>query len=130
MKGDAQLQALLRRAESDERILAVILFGSVARGCATAESDIDVCLVLSAETVEPVSASEVHITYAGAFDLDVAVFQLVPLYVRQRVLRDGKVLYVRDEDRLYDIALRTVREFEDYRPLYRAYLEDVARGGS
>jgi hypothetical protein len=42
------------------------------------------------------------------------------------------LLFVRDEsaDSLYGLALRTAREFERFKPIYREYLEQVARAGS
>jgi len=40
------------------------------------------------------------------------------------------VLFVRDEDALYDLAFRTIQAFEDFRPYYRTYLAEVARAGS
>ncbi len=110
--------------------MAVMLFGSVARGEATESSDIDVCLVSSPSAEGSRVRAELRMEYAGEFDLDVALFQQLPIYVRRRVLAEGRVLFVRDEDSLYELALRTVQEFEDYRPLYEAYLEEVAHGGS
>jgi hypothetical protein len=37
------------------------------------------------------------------------------------------VVFVRDEDRLYELAIRTARAFEDFRPYYQRYLDAVAR---
>ncbi len=66
---------------------------------------------------------------AGAFsDIDVHVFQRLPLYVRQRVLMDGRVLLVKNEDDLYELAFRTVRAWEDLRPFYLEYLQQTANG--
>jgi len=124
------LARLIERAKRDERILAVILFGSVARNQASHASDVDVCLVADREVAAPGPRAELRMEYAGNFDLDLSLYRDLPLYLRRRVLADGRVLFVRDEDSLYDLALRTVQEFEDYRPLYEAYLEEVARGGS
>lgn len=56
-------------------------------------------------------------------NLDIQIFQLLPLYVRRRV-----VFFWRDEDALYDLTFATVRDFEDFRHHYRAYLDEVARG--
>jgi hypothetical protein len=39
------------------------------------------------------------------------------------------VLLSRDDDRLYDLALRTARAFEDFKPIYRTYLEAVRDAG-
>lgn len=61
-------------------------------------------------------------------NLDVAIFQQLPLALRHRVLRDAQVLFARDEDALYEIAIRTVRAFEGFRHIHRAYLDEVARG--
>ncbi len=58
------------------------------------------------------------------------MFQRLPLYVQSRVLREGRVLFVRDEDALYEAAFRTVRAWELFRPRYEAYLAEVARGRS
>jgi hypothetical protein len=66
--------------------------------------------------------------YLGDVDLDVQVFQRLPLYVRTRVLREGRVLFCRDEDALYDAAFTTIPAFERFKRTYRAYLEEVERG--
>lgn len=36
------------------------------------------------------------------------------------------MLFARDEDALYAVAARTARAFERFRPIYRAYLDQVA----
>lgn len=124
----ADLDALLTQAAADNDILAVILFGSVARGEAAADSDVDTSLVLQPQAaVDPGVKRLAYLQYAA---LDVQVFQALPIYVRQRVLQDAQVLHVKDEDALYDVAFRTIREFEEFRPFYREYLEEVAHGGS
>jgi len=84
-----------------------ILFGSRARGDAGAGSDVDVCLVLTPDRAAEPGPTEKRLDYLGRFDLD--VFQALPLAVRSRVLKEGKILFVRDEDTLYDLAIRTAR---------------------
>ena len=115
---------LVARAAQDADVLAVILFGSVARGEQTARSDIDVCLVLTPERIRDKSvASRTRLEYLSHLDLDVQIFQALPLYIRYRVLREGQVLFVRDEDLLYEVAFRTAQAFEDFKPIYFCYLE-------
>jgi hypothetical protein len=58
----------------------------------------------------------------------IKVFQQLPLYVRRRVLKEGIVLFVKDEDELYELAFRTAKEFEDFKHIYRNYLEAIAHG--
>ena len=42
-------------------------------------------------------------------------------------LREGQVLFVRDTDRLYQLAVQTARAFEGFRHHYRRYLDAVER---
>lgn len=128
MAARAQMDRLLRRAADDPDVLAVLLFGSTARGDSNADSDVDVCLVLTQGVRSSAQMGEKRVAYLGDVDLDVQVFQSLPLYIRPRVLHDGRVLFCRDEDALYDVAFTTIRSFERFKRTYRAYLEEVARG--
>jgi len=130
MDAERQLARLVALARDDREVLAVILFGSRARGDDHAGSDVDVCLVLGPGRRDASAIGHILLAYASAVDLDVQVFERLPLYVRRRVLKEGRVLFVRDEDALYDVAFRMVRAYESFRPRYQAYLAEVARGGS
>lgn len=123
---DSRLQVLVKDACRDPDVLAVMLFGSTAREEAHAASDVDVCLVLDGGRDRlPSRLSEVKLGYLGKHRLDIQIFQQLPLYVRRRVLKEGKVLWVRDDEALYELAFRTAREFEDFRPRYEEYLRSV-----
>ena len=123
-----RLREIVRKAEDDMDVLAVIAFGSHARGDAGPGSDVDVCLVLLPREYEPIQLSHKKMEYLKTFDLDIQIFQQLPLYIRTRVLKEGEVLFCRNEDELYELAFRTAQQFEDFRPIYHAYLEEVARG--
>jgi predicted nucleotidyltransferase len=130
MDSSRQRQRLLQQAREDPDVLAVVLFGSAARGEASSESDVDICLILTPDKRDSLQLSRKRLAYLTEVDLDVQIFQELPLYVRHRVLKEGTVLFTRDEDALYEQACRTAREYEDYRPVYKTYLAEVARGGS
>lgn len=121
------LARVLTRAKSDPEVLAVLLFGSRARGDGSAASDFDVCLVLRPEPASDLARAQKRLEYLAGADLDIAIFQQLPLYIQSRVLKEGTVLFVRDEDALYELATRTARAFERFRPIYRGYLEQVSR---
>jgi hypothetical protein len=118
-KETERLTALLARAERDPAVLAVILFGSRARGENTPDSDIDICLVLEPRSYSDLELSEKKLDYLAEFDLDIHIYQQLPLYIRPRVLREGKVLFCRNEDTLYELAFRTIQEYEDFKHIYR-----------
>jgi uncharacterized protein len=123
------LNGLLNRVKEDERVLAVILFGSIARGQAHAGSDTDVCLVLYPGPYTPLQLSKIKLEYVQDFNQDVQIFQQLPLYIRKRVLKDGRILYSTDIDRLYEVAFDFIREYADYEHIYRDYLGEVSRAG-
>lgn len=115
---------LLEKAAEDSEVMAVILFGSSIRG--EQARDIDVCLVPYPK--KETRGFEKRMEYSGHHLLDVQVFQDLPLYVRQRVLKEGEIVLCKEWDMLYDMAFDTVREFEYFKPRYREYLEGVLHG--
>jgi uncharacterized protein len=75
------------------------------------------------------SLSRKRLEYLAQVDLDVQIFQALPLYIRSRVLKEGRVLFVRNEDLLYEIAFCSAQAFEDFKHIYYGYLEQVAHAG-
>lgn len=120
---------LIQRVKSDDDILGVILFGSHVADSGMKPNDVDVCLVVCSDGNGINRLSEMRLKYLKEFDLDITLFQQLPLYVRQRVLRDGQVLYCRDEDQLYELAFKTIRELSSFEHVYRFYLNEVAHAG-
>lgn len=127
-----KLERLLDTAGKDPDILAVILYGSAARGEQGPRSDIDVCLVLAPDRIDADRAqmARKRLEYLNEFAFDIQVFQELPVFVRRRVLKEGRVLLAKDEQRLYQIAYRTAQAFGDFKHLYDEYLSQVSRGRS
>ena len=128
-RGKYLVSEVIKRARKDGQVLALILFGSQARGEDTAVSDLDLCLVLSPAPYTPLELSEKKLEYLAKFSPDIHIFQQLPLYMKQRVLRDGNVLFCRDEDSLYELAFAVIREYSDFEHVYRDYLKEVANAG-
>ncbi len=124
-KLDMTMKMLGRKAERDKDVLAVIIFGSYARG--EKHRDIDVCIVLKKE-LSNYLMSKKRLDYSSVSGLDIHIFQQLPLYIRVRVLKEGRVLLCKDIDMLYDLASLTVREFAYFRPRYKEYLKAVKHG--
>jgi predicted nucleotidyltransferase len=124
-------EALLGKAKSDEDVLAVMIFGSEARRERRSTSDVDICLVLDPliHHTKKKSYSQKRLEYLKDFDFDIQIFQQLPLFIRKRILKEGRVLFVRDERNLYELAWRTARAFDDFRHIHEAYLKEVESGG-
>jgi len=128
METSKEIDRLLERARQDDQVLAVMLFGSRAREEQIEKSDADVCLVLTPRKYGAKELSQKKLEYLTRSDLEIEVYQQLPLYIRVRVLKEGKVLNCRDEDELYAVAFKTIEEFGDFEHIYREYLQEVARG--
>ncbi len=119
------LAALTAEARKDKNVLAVVIFGSFARK-EKKPADVDVCIVLNARKQKPLEMSKIRLKYLAGFpSLDIQIFQQLPLYIKARVFGEGKVIFCRNLDLLYDLAASTAREFEDYKHIYKSYLEEV-----
>jgi uncharacterized protein YutE (UPF0331/DUF86 family)/predicted nucleotidyltransferase len=104
---------------------AVYLFGSVARGDATATSDVDVA-VLSDRAPESV-LSGAALTLEGTLELhlgqsvDLVSLNRAPADLVHRVLRDGAMVFDRDRSRRLRFEVDTRNEFFDLEPVRRRY---------
>ena len=130
-RADIETANLVGKARQDQDVLAIIVFGSHARGDDGPTSDLDICLVLQPKDYSALKLSHKRLEYLKFFSmpgLDIHVYQQLPLYIRKRILKEGEILFCRDEEVLYELAFRTVQEFEDFRHIYYSYLEEVARG--
>ena len=126
-KRGTKLDRLLGMVKQDEEVLAVIIFGSEVRQGKTPLSDVDLCLIMM-PLPKPSSLTGLsykRLEYMEDNSFDVRIFQQLPLYIRVRVLKEGRILFVRDEDQLYKLAFRTAQAFEDFKHIYYGYLREV-----
>ncbi len=96
--------------------IALILFGSVARGESRAISDIDLCVITQGNTPEP---ELMNLLSYGSERIDMSLFSSLPLTLRFRVIKEGKILFCKDTLALHRIKADTIREYLDIAPLIR-----------
>lgn len=111
----------------DKKIIAVLLFGSYTKS--KHYRDIDICVVLDKKYPNLVmSKKRLKYTSLSPSKFDIRIFQQLPLYIRKRILKDGKIILSNNEELLYDIAFSTIKEFEMYKKAYYGYLESMQNG--
>jgi len=102
----------------NDNVLALILFGSVAHGHARSDSDIDLCIIIK----KGITASEcMNLLSYGSKRVDVSLFFALPLTIRFRVIKEGKILFCKDSLAIHRIKSDTVREYLDRAPLIRRH---------
>jgi predicted nucleotidyltransferase len=121
-----QLSKIIEDAKKDDEVLALFLFGSTTRKENHKNSDIDICLVLMPRSFTPKELSQKKLEYLKSFNLDIHIFQQLPINIKKRVIKEGKVLHCKDEDTLYEVTFTVIREFSDFEHIYRDYLKEVS----
>jgi predicted nucleotidyltransferase len=122
---EQELCAFLAARAEEEGLAAAYLFGSVARGTARPESDVDVGLLYAEEPPPGLEGLAFHLEAELERLLhrpvQVVVLNRAPVDLARRVLRDGKLLLDRDRSRRVGFEVRTRREFWDLEPVLRQY---------
>ena len=113
-----QIAPLTRELCQMEEVVALVLFGSAARGQMRSTSDIDLCIVTQKNL--PASDRWELLSY-GSLGIDVSLFWDLPITIRFRIIREGKVLFCRNALALHRIKADTVREYLDVAPLIRRH---------
>lgn len=125
MAGSAE--AVLREffAAHASGIVAAYLFGSVARGTAAAQSDVDVAVLYAAPppaTLEGLPLDlEARIEKLVGRPAQVVVLNTAPAGLVHRVLRDGVLLVDRDRSARIRFEVQARNAFFDLQPIVARY---------
>jgi len=115
----------IRRLDEKGKVQFITLYGSLAESRGGKLSDIDIAIYYAAAAEERFSFRAKVQGRLGNM-LDIQIFQDLPTYVKKEIVSGGKVLFYKDYDFLFDVYLRTLREyadFEKYLNTYYSYLE-------
>lgn len=118
----------LKKALSKQPVKLAYLYGSYARGQENAKSDIDIAIVLEKEHGKMVFGfpADISVHIPGKeIDLRVVNEKTEPVFLRT-VLKDGFLLYAKDEKTRTDFetkAMKTFFDTEHLRKLHYYYLK-------
>ncbi|MBS3066023.1 nucleotidyltransferase domain-containing protein [Candidatus Pacearchaeota archaeon] len=104
----------------NKNVKAVYLFGSHATGMAYSLSDIDLCVIGKLDDKEKLKAMSF-----SSDNLDISFFEELPIYIKFRVLNEGRLLFVRDNDYLNVLKIKIMREYIDFKPMINKYIQRV-----
>lgn len=121
-----RISEVLRKMRKDRKIIAVALFGSSLKGKGR---DIDLCVFLDKKysTLE-MARKQLELLKVSGRGMDIQIFQHLPIYIRIRILKEGKIVFCNNSDLLYGIAFNTIKEFGFYKKLYEMYMERIENG--
>jgi len=121
----AQIRSILAPFAAVE---AAYLFGSQAKGTASAASDVDIALILQPGTPAD-SVTTVRRALQRGLELEVDIIDLLraPADLVHRVLRDGILVLDRNRQRRLSIEVQRRAEFLDLKPYLDRYRDRATR---
>ena len=118
------IEKIVEKAKRDNRIIAVILFGSYARKDPNFR-DVDIGLLLYKQE----DSSKVYSDYAAFFGgenyLDLTVINSLPSHVQSSIFNDAVVLYCSDSSALYEYTIDLIKKSADSRHIFEEALKTV-----
>ena len=110
----------IKKTKYFSKIDFIVLFGSYLSEFHFDDSDVDICIYIQDNEK---NLAKIRLDLLKMFNdkLDIQIFNLLPIYIQIEALK-GKFLYIKNEDRAYEIAYETIEEYEDFLPLYLDYI--------
>ncbi len=122
MGSESDIIRTIMDLDDDGLIRFIIMYGSRTRNCPREGSDLDICIYYDADEKGRFDFRTKALGVLFTEDIDLHIFQDLPLQVRMEVLK-GKVLYSDDDVFLHDLAYHQIKEFDDFRHHLYDYLD-------
>ncbi len=130
--GNASFGARFGCDAHSDGVVCVWLFGSVVRGTARPDSDIDIAVLLERDPPLTLDASAPamggDIEVATGLPIDLVILNHAPVDLIHRVLRDGVQLVERDRNARVRFEVKASNEYFDLKPHLDRYRRVAERG--
>ena len=103
-------------ARKDENIVALVLFGSYAKGNFKENSDVDLCIIRQSVDILPCEFDILSFRDRKAFDI--LFYDNLPDIIKFRIFSEGKILVVNDKKKFLGIRRKFLHKFRDEYPYY------------
>lgn len=124
MNEKEKLNYLVERISRKKEVIAIILFGSRARGLARQDSDYDLAVL----TKKITTAQAYNIIGLGSESFQIELFHKLPLLIKYDVIKHGKILYCRNKNNLNEIIFLTLKQYLDFEPRIKLFYRAVING--
>jgi len=123
---DEILKDLITFLRGEKRVSVAYLFGSYAKKTGTADSDIDIAVLLS-ETPKKTLEYYLHLVNELSKilgnEVDLIILNASPPLLKHQVIKHGKIVYSRDEGERITFEARAESEYLDFSRALTRYNE-------
>lgn len=114
------------------QLIAAYLFGSQVEAGNHADSDIDIALVVSDDfdflkkyNVPLIISSKLETIIGNK--VDVVIFNKMDPLFKTEIRTKGKLIYLKDAEKLKKVLFKARKEFEDYLELHKYYVRSLKK---
>ncbi|MBU3966834.1 MAG: nucleotidyltransferase domain-containing protein [Euryarchaeota archaeon] len=108
------------KAIGGDKVRFVVLYGSAAKGKLTKLSDVDLAVFYNGDKGKRFEFRK-KILGRVSNEFDIQIFQDLPLYVQKDIISTGKVICSVDYRETFEIFMKVIRGFEDFKPRLELY---------
>jgi len=110
----ATLNQIIEKIKSIKEVVAIVVFGSYAEGKVKEMSDIDIAVIV--QNADKYIEADIGSMYSPKFD--VVLFHRLPLHIQYEVLKNGNVIFCRNEEEFFEIKRNVLREYLEMSAMY------------
>lgn len=107
-----EINKLVKDSSKIKSVNAIVLFGSQATGKNNKNSDIDLCFFGKIKDED-----KLNIQRMFPEKYDISFFNELPIWIKTRVFKEGKILFLKNKEEYMDVVFKTMHEWEDFKPI-------------
>ncbi|MCK4637252.1 MAG: nucleotidyltransferase domain-containing protein [Methanomicrobia archaeon] len=118
----SKIDKIIDELKKNKEIEAIYLFGSYVRGNVKPFSDIDICVITEKNISKKIKE---EILNNSSKKIDISIFWDLPPTMRFRVIKEGKLLYKKDDLKLQRIKIDTFKIYSDFQPTIKKHCSRI-----
>ena len=125
---ESLIPLLVKRLQKEKDVIFAYIFGSRARGKATALSDVDIALFVDKASFSPdrkLELIELLIDLLKTDEIDLVILNDAAPSIVHSVVKDGRLLFSRDEKRRVKFIAQAQKEYMDMEYYRRKYFNKL-----
>lgn len=103
-----EIDDFAKKISKNKKVIAIYLFGSYLKNFGTC-SDIDFCVIGKLNSNE-----KKRILRETPERFDISFFDEIPIFIKVRVFKEGKGLFVRNKRIVEEIKMDTLKEYREF----------------
>jgi predicted nucleotidyltransferase len=118
-------ESLEKIFQKKKEVLFCYLFGSFAYRNFNSKSDVDVAVFLDKKNKVDFFEKRLELTSeisrALKKETDILILNTAPLFLKYVVLKEGKLIFSRNENQRIGFELKTMNDYFDFKPILKKY---------